>query len=169
MAPKRKNSGDGNDRPPKKTKDAGDNKNDESDENDENDGNVKINWVIPEARRKRTADRTHIDIYAQRLYARDSETLRSMQNLLQEAQIRTPIYERKGNDMAHGDANQSSAALRSLLNEIKSASLDESNSRYRPANLAQHFEYGDDDTALALSRAENNEVLVMYDDRQLQV
>jgi hypothetical protein len=164
MPPKRINAHDGQDRPSKKTKQT----NEEEEEQEEEDG--QVDWAILKAKRKQTADEKHTVLYAQRLYAQNPETLRSRQTPLQDAQIRTPIYKRKNtNDMADGDANQSSAALRNFFNEIKRASVDEPEGRYRFANLERHFLLGDENTALALSRAAGNEVLVMTEGRRLEV
>jgi hypothetical protein len=158
MARKRKNTDDREGRPVKKTKETAD---------DEGDA---VNWIIPKAKRKQTADSTHTRMYAERLYARDPETLHSRQNPLQEAQIRTPIFKRQGGrDIGPSDPNRPSAVLCNLFNEIRSASLDESDERYQFASLAQRFPLGDDDTALVLSRAEGNEIFVLNDDRRLEV
>jgi hypothetical protein len=173
MARKRKNTKDGENRSPKRTKRAADDGDDGDDEDDEDDAfneDDAVNWVIPKAKRKQTADSTHINMYAQRLYARNPTTLRSMQNPLQEAQIRTPVFKRHSNKaMVPSDPNRPSAALCNLFNEIKMASLDESDGRYQFASLAQQLQPGDDDTALVLSRAEGNRILVINDDRRLQV
>jgi hypothetical protein len=170
MARKRKNTKDGENRPPKRTKRAADDGEDGDDEDDVVNEDDAVNWVIPKAKRKQTADSTHINMYAQRLYARNPKTLRSMQNPLQEAQIRTPIFKRHSNKaMVPSDPNRPSAALCTLFNEIKMASLDESDGHYQFASLAQQLQPGDDDTALVLSRAEGNRILVINDDRRLQV
>ncbi|KAJ5032192.1 hypothetical protein J3E74DRAFT_297011 [Bipolaris maydis] len=72
-------------------------------------------------------------------------------------------------DMVAGDANQSSAALRDLYNEIKRLSAKEPDGLHDIAALTGQFEEGDENAAVVLSRAENQEVFVLDTERRLQV
>ncbi|KAJ6200251.1 hypothetical protein J3E72DRAFT_392108 [Bipolaris maydis] len=125
--------------------------------------------AAPIAKRKNAFDRKYLDDYAQPLYEREPDELRPMQAGLPEAQIRTPIYQKDGKDMVAGDANQSSAALRDLYNEIKRLSAKEPDGLHDIAALTGQFEEGDENAAVVLSRAENQEVFVLDTERRLQV
>ncbi|KAJ5065038.1 hypothetical protein J3E74DRAFT_259339 [Bipolaris maydis] len=130
---------------------------------------IPVDWAIPKAKRKNAFDRKYLDDYAQPLYEREPDELRPMQAGLPEAQIRTPIYQKDGKDMVAGDANQSSAALRDLYNEIKRLSAKEPDGLHDIAALTGQFEEGDENAAVVLSRAENQEVFVLDTERRLQV
>ncbi|EUC42995.1 hypothetical protein COCMIDRAFT_102053 [Bipolaris oryzae ATCC 44560] len=130
---------------------------------------IQVDWAIPKAKRKNDFDRKYLDDYAQPLYAREPDELRPTQAGLPEAQIRTPIYQKDAKDMVAGDANQSSAALRDLYNEIKRLSAKEPDGLHDLAALTGQFEEGDGNAAVVLSRAENQEIFVLDKERRLQV
>lgn len=131
---------------------------------------LEVNWVIPKARRREVPDQQHIDDYARVLYNREPDELQPIQAALPAAQIRAPIYQKKGGkDMEEGDANRSSAVLRSLYNNVKDRSVNEPDGRYNIAALTRDFEAGGGDIAVILSNAEDEEVLVLDQDRRLQM
>lgn len=131
---------------------------------------LEVNWAIPKAKRSNVPDQKHIDDFAHALYNRESDELQPVQAALPEAQIRTPLYLRKGGkNMQEGDANQSSAALRNLYNNIKDRSVNEPDGHHTIAALTEDFEAGTGNTVVILSNAENQEVLVLDEDRRLQV
>ncbi|XP_014557301.1 hypothetical protein COCVIDRAFT_97548 [Bipolaris victoriae FI3] len=130
---------------------------------------IQVDWAIPKAKRKNDFDRKYLNDYARPLYERDPDELRPTQAGLPEAQIRTPIYQKDGKDMFAGDANQSSAALRSFYNEIKKLSAKEPDGLHDIAALTGQFEEGDENAAVVLSRAENQEIFVLDTERRLQV
>lgn len=130
---------------------------------------IQVDWAIPKAKRKNDFDRKYLNDYAWPLYERDPNELRPTQAGLPEAQIRTPIYQKDGKDMFAGDANQSSAALRSFYNEIKKLSAKEPDGLHDIAALTGQFEEGDENAAVVLSRAENQEIFVLDTERRLQV
>ncbi|KAF5847477.1 hypothetical protein GGP41_000174 [Bipolaris sorokiniana] len=130
---------------------------------------IQVDWAIPKAKRKNDFDRKYLDDYAQPLYEREPDELRLTQAGLPEAQIRTPIYQKDGKDMVAGDANQSSAALRGLYNEIKRLSAKEPDGLHDIAALTGQFEEGDENAAVILSRAKNQEIFILHTERRLQV
>lgn len=130
---------------------------------------VQINWAIPKAKRKLVHDEKHVADYAQSLYQRNPNEIQSSQTALPDAQIRSPIFQKAGKDMQPKDANHSSTALRDLYNDIKRRSVAEPDGRHDLASLKTLFEAGDENTTVVLSRAENEEVLVLGAERRLEV
>jgi hypothetical protein len=59
--------------------------------------------------------------------------------------------------------------LRSLFNEIKRKSTTVQDVRYTLAHLEQNFNEEDQNIAVVLSRAENNEIFVLNVDERLEV
>ncbi|KAF1830991.1 hypothetical protein BDW02DRAFT_74775 [Decorospora gaudefroyi] len=155
MAPKRKNSDDSNAPAPKKPK-----KNSEP---------IQVNWAIPKSKRKATPDEDLKTTYAEALYDRTSDEVDTLQPPLKAAPHRSPIYQNPAADLAASAPNRPSAALRSLFNEIKNQSTSNTESGYRLGALEQHFKARDVNNALALSRAEDEEILVLDKDRRLEV
>lgn len=131
-----------------------------------NNRKVTVNWAVPKAKRLQELPKKHINPYAQRLYGLAPERLTPGPSLLPDAQIRTPIFRAPGKDLSEGDVNQSSAALRDFFNDVKGWSLTPKNA-YRINNLSEHFEDGN--TALVLSRAADDEILALDEDRRLEV
>lgn len=129
-----------------------------------------VNWAIPKAKRKDVPEQQYIIDYAHALYNREPNELQPVQAPLPEAQMRVPIYQKKGGkDMQAGDPNQSSTALRNLYNNIKDRSVNEPGGQYNITAIMEHFEYGNENTVVILSNAEDEEVLGLDDDRRLQV
>jgi hypothetical protein len=129
-----------------------------------------VDWAVPKTKGRNIFDAKHIDSYAHTLYGRESTEVQPTQVALPEAQIRSPIYQRAdGKDLQPGGPNHSSAALCGLYNEIKRISGTEPDGRHDIAALTQQFQDEDENSAVVLSRAENQEVLVLDRDRRFQV
>ncbi|KAE8828681.1 hypothetical protein PTNB73_06189 [Pyrenophora teres f. teres] len=138
---------------------------------------VTVNWGIPRLKtkaknRQGERDHRHVTAYARTLYNRPPEDLTLEQSVLPDAQLRTPIYQKVGaKDLPNPDPNQSSTSLRGLFNTIKARSVQGLGNPYQIHNLSRHFadENADENTALVLSRAVDAEILVLDQNRQLEV
>jgi len=139
----------------------------------DDDDAVIANWAVPKVKHKakqmQVRDTRYVETYAQRLYDHPPDELRIEQEPLPDAQLRTPIYQKAGSkDLPNTDANRSSATLRGLFNEIKARSLSGPDSPYHINNLSARFGE-DENAALVLSRAVDQEILTPGEDLRLVV
>ncbi|KAH8622274.1 hypothetical protein IG631_22996 [Alternaria alternata] len=131
---------------------------------------MEVNWAIPKEKAKSIYKEVYAIEYAQALYQRAREDINPQQTPLPDPQHRTPIYQiKKSKDLLAADQNRPSASLRSLFNEIKRKSTTVQDVRYTLAHLEQNFNEEDQNIAVVLSRAENDEIFVLNEDEQLEV
>jgi hypothetical protein len=160
MPPKRKNAEKKGESPKKKTR---------SEDTPESDGTtVEVNWAIPKGKGKQIYQERYATKHAQGLYGRARNEIRSQQTPLSVPQFRTPVFQtERGNDLQAEDKSKPSASLRNLFNEIKSKSAQKED-----RNDLAHFEqqFGENsNTAVVLSRAENDATFVLNEDQSLEV
>ncbi|KAG9194492.1 hypothetical protein G6011_04527 [Alternaria panax] len=161
MPPKRKEDDKGHGQPEKRTK--------SEDNHNDNQHVIEVNWAIPKEKLEPIYKEKHAIEYAQALYQRDREEIYPQQTPLPDPQHRAPIYQKKSNNLLATEQNWPSASLRSLFNDIKNKSIKEQDLRYNLAHLEQNFNEEDQNIAVVLSRAENNEIFVLNQDTRLEV
>ncbi|KAH6882138.1 hypothetical protein BKA58DRAFT_350775 [Alternaria rosae] len=160
MPPKRKKTGKGDD-PPKAKKTRSE------DTPDDDITTTAVNWIIPKEKGKDVYQEKCAAEFAQALYQRARDEIRPQQTPMSVPQFRTPVFQKKGNDLRAEDKYRPSASLRNLFNDIKSRSIHQ-----EEGHSITHFQQqfgGDANIAVVLSRAENYASFALNEDQRLEV
>ncbi|KAI4942131.1 hypothetical protein J4E91_010330 [Alternaria rosae] len=160
MPPKRKKTGKGDD-PPKAKKTRSEYT------HDDDTTTTAVSWTIPKEKGKYVYQEKCAAEFAQALYGRARDEIRPQQTPLSDPQFRTPVFQKKGNDLRARDKYKPSASLRNLFNDIKSKSIHKEEG-HSITHFQQQFD-GDTNIAVVLSRAENNASFALNEDQRLEV
>lgn len=160
MPPKRKKTGKGDD-PPKAKKTR------LEDTPDDDTTTTAVSWIIPKEKGKDVYQEKCAAEFAQALYGRARDEIRPQQTPLSVPQFRTPVFQKKGNDLRAGDKYRPSASLCNLFNDIKSRSIHKEEG-HSITHFQQQFD-GDANIAVVLSRAENYASFALNEDQRLEV
>lgn len=144
---------------------------------DEEDDCTYVLWAPPAAKLSQgsdeetseTVDEELAQPYAPTLYNLPWDQLAIEQTPLQQAPLKSPIGSTTKDLTASRDKNRSSQALREFYNKVKGWSLRKRYRSYHQSAFEGHFASGDQNTAIAVTKANEHEILVLAEDCRLQV
>lgn len=139
----------------------------------DNEDRVFVQWALPpqgktQPERNQSAAVTN---YAQTLYGRPWDAIRTVQRPFRWPPIRTPLFKKLGKNLEQDTPNWSSVALRRFFNQIKRHT--EENDDYPGRTYSRHafnqaFVDAGDDVAVVASRSIGTPILVLDQDYRVQ-